>query len=148
MTGKFILASAAALAFASPQSAAAASEWPLVPGDFVEMSSITVDDGHMLDYAKHLAGLWRDSQDYAKQQGWISNYQVWINEYPRAGEPDVYLVVWFPGFADPAEALKREEAYKAHMKMTTAQMQEASGQRAEYRKLAGSMLFKNYTWAK
>ena len=38
---------AAALAFAAP--VAQAQEWPVNPGDYVEVSMITVDDGHDLD---------------------------------------------------------------------------------------------------
>lgn len=143
-----ILAGAMALGLLAPQSASAASEWPLDPNDFVEISTITVDDGHMLDYANHLAGDWRKSQDFAKSQGWITDYQIWTNEYARKDEPDIYLVVWFAKFATPEEEAKRDEAYKAYMKQTTAAMQAASGKRAEYRQLSGSMLMRRMVWAK
>lgn len=137
---------AAALAFTAPVAVSAQSEWPIEPGDFVEVSMIDIEDGHGLDYAKHLAGEWRKSSDFAKSQGWISNYQVWTNEYPRNGEADVWLVTWFPMMADKAESLRREQAFNAFMKSTAAQQQAASGKRATYRKLAGSMLLRNNTW--
>jgi len=142
------LALGLALGAAAPQAAMAASEWPLDPGDYVEISTIKIDDGHMLDYANHLAGDWRKSQDFSKAQGWITDYQIWMNEYPRAGEPDIYLVTWVPKFATPAEEMKRDEAYKAYMKTTEAAMQAASGKRDEYRHLSGSMLMKNLVWPK
>ncbi|PEQ11607.1 hypothetical protein B2G71_15895 [Novosphingobium sp. PC22D] len=143
-----ILAAAAALAFAAPTTASAQSAWPIDPASYVDVSMITIDDGHSLEYANHLAGMWRSSQDFAKSQGWISDYQIWINEFPRDGEPDVYLVTWFPSFASPEESKKRDAAYLAHAKATEEQLQAASGKRAEYRHLSGSMLFRQYTWAK
>ena len=135
---------AAALAFAAP--AVQAQEYPVVPGDFVEISMIKVDDGHDLEYANHLAGQWRKGQDYAKAQGWITNYQIWTNSNAREDEADVYLVTWFPRMETPQEVEARSKMYNDYMKTTTAQAQAASGKRATYRKLAGSMLFRNQTW--
>ena len=137
---------AASLAFAAP--VAQAQEWPLNPGDFVSVSMITVDDGHDLEYANHLAGQWRKSQDYAKAQGWITNYQIWTNEFARDGEADIWLVSWFPTFADPNEVLRREKAFNDYMKTTAAKQEAESGKRATYRKLSGSMLLRNNVWAK
>lgn len=137
---------AAALAFAAP--VAQAQEWPLNPGDFVSVSMITVDDGHDLDYANHLAGQWRKSQDYAKAQGWITNYQIWTNEFARDGEADIWLVAWFPTFADPNEVLRREKAFNDYMQTTAAKQEAESGKRATYRKLSGSVLLRNNVWAK
>lgn len=144
------LAFAAASLFLGAASipAANAQEWPIEPGDYVEVSMIDIEDGHSLEYAQHLAGQWRRSQDFAKQQGWITNYQVWTNEYPRDGEADIWLVAWVPMMADKAEVLRREKAYNDFMKTTSAAQQAASGKRATYRKLAGSILLRNNTWAK
>lgn len=136
---------AAALAFAAP-SVVQAQEYPVVPGDYVEMSMIKVDDGHDLEYANHLAGQWRKGQDYAKAQGWITNYQIWTNSNAREDEADVYLVTWFPRMDTPQEIEARSKMYNDYMKTTTARAQAESGKRATYRKLAGSMLFRNQTW--
>ena len=137
---------AATFAFAAP--AAAQSAWPVDPGDYVEMGMIKVDDGHGLDYANYLADGWRKAQDFAKAQGWITDYQIWTNVNPRDGEADVYLVTWFPDFADAAEDLRRNDAYLAHMKKTETQLQAESGKRATYRKQMGSMLFRMQKWNK
>lgn len=141
-------AASAALAFGVPTSASAQSEWPVDPGDYVELSMIKVDDGHALDYANYLSAGWRKAQDFAKQQGWITDYQIWVNQYGRDDEADVYLVTWFPTFADAKEDMRREKLYSDHMKQTAAQMQAASGKRAEYRHLSGSMLFRVQNWNK
>ena len=119
---------------------------PVKAGDYVEISMIKVDDGHGLEYVQYLAGNWRKSQDYAKQQGWISGYEIWTNEYPRDGEADVYLVTFVPQLPDAAEAERRDEQYRAYMQQTVSQMQAASAGRAEYRHLAGSMLLRRQDW--
>lgn len=142
------IAAAAALTFGFAALPAMAEDLPVEPGDYVEISSITVDDGHTLDYINHLAGQWRKGQDYAKAQGWISSYEILSNEYPRAGEPDFYLVTRFPRFADPAEGKKRDDMYNAYMQSTMAQAQAASADRAKYRHLSGSMLLRSWNWAK
>lgn len=141
-----LIASSLALASASP--AFAASEYPLVPGDYVDMASISIDDGHDLDYANFLAASWRKQQDFAKAQGWITDYAILANIDKRPGEPDLYLVSYFKSMPDSAEMQKRDDAFHAFMKMTDTQMQAASGQRATYRHQMGSMLLQKLEWAK
>lgn len=137
---------AAMLSLAVPQVAIGQSAWPLDPAGWVEIGMIDIEDGHSLEYANYLADGWRKSQDFAKAQGWITDYQIWANNNPRDGEGDLYLVTWFPNFADPAESLRRERLFLDHMKRTEAQLQAESGKRAEYRKQLGSMLFQNLKW--
>lgn len=141
-----IAAASLCLAFAAPVQAQDAN--PLVDGDFVEISAIQIDDGHSLEYAQHIAGMWRKGQDFAKSQGWITSYEVMGNMYPRRGEPDVYLIVRFPTFATVAENEKRDAAYRAYMQRSVTQLEEESGNRAKYRKLAGSMLLRELKFKK
>ncbi|MFM6832776.1 MAG: hypothetical protein ACKOVA_20930, partial [Novosphingobium sp.] len=68
-----VMAASLALAWSMP---GMAQNYPLVPGEYVEVSSVTIDDGHGLDYAQFLAGQWRDRQEFAKKQGWIDSYEV------------------------------------------------------------------------
>lgn len=140
---KLMLLPALALACAAPL---AAQDYPVVPGDYVTVSMITVEDGHDLDYANHLAGMWRKGQDFAVKQGWINSYEIQTNENKRPGEPDYFLVTRFSKFADPAQEEAREKAYNSYMAMTAAQMQAASGERAKYRKVMGSMLLRSWKW--
>ncbi|MFM5930906.1 MAG: hypothetical protein ACKOPQ_08365 [Novosphingobium sp.] len=134
------------LAFSAP--ALAQSAYPMDQGDFVEISAISVDDGHNLDYLNHVAGMWRKGQDFAKSQGWITSYEVMSNVHPRKGEPDIYLIVRFPRMTDAAEDVKRDEAYRAHMQRTVTQLETESGDRAKYRRLAGSMLLRELRFKK
>lgn len=139
-----ILAATCALAFSAP--ALADDPWPNVTGDYVSVSMISVQDGHDLDYMNYLAGSWRKSQDFAKAQGWITSYEILANVHRRAGEPDYYLVVRFPRFADKAEEDRRDAQYFAHMQTTTAQQQAGSADRAKYRTQMGSQLLRDLPW--
>ena len=141
-----LLAATMSLAFAAP--ALAQDVWPMDQADFVEVSAIDIDDGHTLDYLNHVTGQWRKGQDFAKAQNWITSYEVMSNVYPRKGEPDVYLLVRFPRLADSAEEQKRDNAYRAHMARTVAQLEAESGDRAKYRHLAGSMLLRELRFKK
>jgi hypothetical protein len=132
-----VLAASLSLALAGPS---LAQSDPMIGGDYVEVSSISIDDGHYLDYANHLAGMWRAQQEYAKAQGWITGYEVLANVNMRPGEPDLILVVRFKAIADGAENDRRNKLYGDHVKLTEAQMQAASGDRAKFRKVLGSQL--------
>ena len=141
-----VLAASLSLAFAAPS--LADDPWPTDNGDYVTVSMISVDDGHDLHYMQHLAGQWRKGQDFAKAQGWITDYEILVNVNKRPGEPDYYLVTRFPRFATKEEEAKRDEAYFAHMAATTEQMQAGSAERAKYRTQLGSQLLRAQVWKK
>ena len=141
-----VAAASLCLAFATPTFAQSA--YPMDQGDFVEISGIQVDDGHSVDYLNHITGAWKKGQDFAKSQGWITSYGVMSNVYGRKGEPDIYLITRFPRLVDAAEEQKRDEAYRAHMQRTVSQMETESGDRAKFRKLAGSMLLRELRFKK
>jgi len=133
-----ILAASLAFAFATP---VMAQSDPMVGGDYVEVSSISVDDGHYRDYANHMAGAWRTNQEYAKSQGWITGYEVLANVNKRPGEPDLILVVRFKSTPDAAESERAAKMFPDHGKQSDAQMEAASGDRAKFRKVLGSQLW-------
>lgn len=135
----------ASLAFAVPQ-AASAQEYPVKNAEYVEVTGISIDDGHAMDYANHLAGIWRKGQDFAVSQGWIEGYEILQNVHPREGEPDIYLLTRFTSFPTAAEEEARDKAYVSHMAMTNAQMQKASEGRADYRSVDGTMMLRRLVW--
>lgn len=137
--------SAVALMAATP---ATAQEMPLKPAEYVEISSIHIEDGHSLEYANHLANIWRKGQDFAVQQGWITGYEILANTYGREGEPDIYLLTRFVEWEDAAEGERRQKLYEQHMQSTQAQMQAASADRAKYRRQGSSMLLRRLVWRK
>ena len=62
---------AVAISFAVP---AIAQEFPLEGGNYWTVAEVTIDDGHTGDYADHLAGVYRKSEDFARSKGWIKAY--------------------------------------------------------------------------
>jgi hypothetical protein len=124
--------------------AAMAQEFPLVAGDYAEVRGIYVKDGASFKYAMHLAGSWKKNQEFAKSQGWITDYKIYINENPRDGEPNVYLMTTFASLPNAAEGERRQKVYDAWAKDTAEQREAESGNRAEYRTIKSSMLLREY----
>jgi hypothetical protein len=147
-TMRFAALAAAIVSLASATPVLAQSEFPFVSGDYVDMSMITIEDGHSLDYANFLAASWKKQQEFAKSQGWITGYEVLSNVDKRPGEPDIYLVTTFKTMPDAAESTKRDEAFLKFMATTDTQMEKASGERATYRHVIGSMLLQKLEWKK
>jgi hypothetical protein len=119
---------------------ALADEWPFVEGDLWDVSGIEIKDGGGLAYANYLAGEWRQNQEFAKSKGWIKGYMVFVNSYPRQGEPDLYLVTITDKIVSGAESEKRSDEYMAWRKKTIAQMQKETGDRAEFREVTTNFL--------
>ena len=71
--------------------AQAQEQWPLVGGDFWEITGIHVKDGGSWAYANWLATEWRKNLEFSKSQGWIKDYMILSNVYGRADEADLYL---------------------------------------------------------
>ena len=115
-------------------------------GNYWEVSAIEIVDGQWLNYATHLKGKWRDSMEFAKSNGWISDYKMLINLHPRNGEPDMYLISIFSEMATQAQEDERYEAYMKWSKSTIAKMEEDSGERMVMRHLSGDSLLREVTF--
>jgi len=120
----------------------AQDENPWKQGSYWDVSSIHVKDGSGLKYAQFLASSWVKNQEFAKSQGWISNYMVLANEYPREGEPDLYLITVFDSMASPDESDKRSKAWREFQQKSMSQLAAESGARADYRTLGGQLLLR------
>ena len=114
---------------------------PMTGGDYVEVSSVTIEDGHLSAYTSFLADTWRKRQEFAKKQGWITGYEVLGNVNKRPGEADLILVVRMASIPTGAEDEKRGAAMRDFFKQTDNQMEAASGERAKYRHVIGSTLW-------
>ena len=119
---------------------ALADEWPFVPGDYWEVTGIDIQDGGSYKYSKWLAEEWRKDLEFAKSKGWIKDYKVLANNYPRKGEPDLYLIRIMDRIATGPEGEERAKEWVKHMEKSMAKMQEESGNRAEYREVMSSSL--------
>jgi len=121
-------------------SPASAAEWPMVPGDFYEVTGVKLKDGGELAYANFLASEWKADQEFAKSKGWIKSYMVLGNNYPRKGEPDLYLVVVSERLPSGPEGDKRQDEYVAWRKKNLAQMVKESGDRLGIREIESNSL--------
>ncbi len=124
---------------------AVAQNVPLGYGDYVEITSVSIDDGHAVDYANFLGTKWKAQEEFAKAQGWITGYEILANPFKRAGEPDLYLVVRYRSLPDAAEQAKRDDIMRDHVKMDDTQMDADSATRAKYRHVTGSELLQVMT---
>ncbi len=135
----------ATMAVALPMGTSAiAQQYPLVGGEYTDMTGITIKDGGGLAYAEWLASEWQADQEFAKSQGWISDYKIYASVNPRDDEPDLYLVITYPSVPDAAESERRSDAYLAWKSKTDAQLEAASANRAEFRTVRGSMMLQEY----
>jgi hypothetical protein len=135
-------------ASAAMSTRALASEWPMIPGDFWEVTGIHLKDGGGLAYANFLATEWKADQEFAKSKGWIKSYMVFSNNHVRKGEPDLYLVVIFERLPSGPEGEKRDDEYTAWKKKTLAQMHKESGNRLEVREVGSSALLQELKFRK
>lgn len=133
------LATVGALLLAVSLPATAQDESPWKAGNYWNVSGIHVKDGGGLKYAQYLATEWVRTQEYAKSQGWISDFLVLSNTHPREGEPNLYLVTILPSLPSSDEADKRGKMMREFNKTTIAQMQAQSAGRAEVREVGGQM---------
>lgn len=144
---KMILAAVGgvALAFAAP---ALSQAVPLNPGDYWDVTGVTIDDGHTAEYADFLASQWKPNQEFAKSKGWIKGYHVLANAYKRSDEPDLYLVVVYDRMPTAAEQMAREKEWDAYMKSDFRKRDTQSGMRAKYRKVGGTSLLQELVFNK
>jgi hypothetical protein len=139
-----VLALGAAAAMTSA-AATAQDQWPLVFGDYWEVTGIDLKDGGSLKYAEWLASEWKDNLEFSKSKGWIKGYKIFSNVHPRANEPDIYLVTISESIESAAVGDKRFEEFQAWKKKTISQMQTESGNRAEYREVLSDALLQEMT---
>lgn len=117
-----------------------ADEWPLVQGDYWEVTGIDIQDGGSWKYANWLATEWRKNLEFAKSKGWIKDYMIFANVYNRSNEPDLYLVRVVEDVPSGAEGEKRSKEYQAWAAKSIEKMVGESGNRAEYRTVMSSSL--------
>lgn len=130
------LALAASLAFANP---ASAQESSFSPGDYWDISAIDVLDGQFDNYMDYLAGTWKRNQEFAKSKGYIKSYKVVANIYPRAGEPDIYLIVVYDKVPDAAEQMRQQKEFEAFMKADSRALGKQYADRGTMRKSLDQM---------
>jgi hypothetical protein len=126
---------------------AVAQDVPLVGGDYWDVTSIKIDDGHFADYADFLVGDSRKQNEFAKSKGWIKAYYILSNNNNRADEPDLYLVTVSDHIPTPAEQIARNKEMNAYLQSDDRKQLAGSGHRATYRHIMGDMLLQQLVMA-
>lgn len=117
-----------------------ADEWPLVGGDFWEVTGIDVKDGGSWKYANWLATEWRKDLEYSKSKGWIKDYMILANVHARKGEADLYLIRVREDIPSGPEGEKRQKEYMEWQTKSQEQLVGESGNRADYREVTSDSL--------
>jgi hypothetical protein len=133
-------AALAAIGLALSAVPALAQNDPFTGGEYMSVTGVSIDDGHYLDYASFLSGFYKAQEDYAVKQGWQTSWEILSNVNPRKGEPDLYLIRRFKSIPDGAEGERRAQMIRDNVKMSDAQMEAASGDRAKFRHVEGTTL--------
>lgn len=140
---KTILAAMGGVAlFLSAASPSFAQQSAMTDGQWWTASRIDVEDGQMQNYLDFIAKTWIPNQEYAKSQGWISDYYVLDNVNARDGEPDLILITRFADIPSVAEGERRNAIMNERMKQDDHSAALASGARTKMRRLAGSILYR------
>jgi hypothetical protein len=126
---------------------AADDDWPLVGGDYWDVTGIDIKDGGSWTYANWLATEWRKDSEFAKSKGWIKDFMIVSNVYSDS-DADLYLIRVIESVPSGAEGEKRAVEYKAWVKKSNEKMVEESGNRAEYREVLSSSLLQVLTFRK
>ena len=129
-------------------SVANSEEWPIVGGDYWEVTGIVIKDGGDLKYSNWLADEWRKDAEFSKSKGWIKDYMMMGNVHNRSGEPDLYLIRIRETVVSGTESEKRAKEYMEWRKKSLEAMDSENGNRAEYREVMGTQLLQELTFRK
>lgn len=136
-----LLLGATALAMTMTAIPAVAQQSSAKASGYWNAARIDVEDGQFENYMDFLTRTWVPNQEYAKSQGWITDYHILASPNARAGEPDVILITRFAEYPSIAEQDRRNALINERMKLDDHSADAASGQRGKMRELAGSVLY-------
>jgi hypothetical protein len=139
---KRLLLGATALVIVATSAPALSQQSAVKPGPLWTAARIDVEDGQYENYMDWLTKVWVPNQEFAKSQGWISDYYILDNINSRDGEPDLILISRFNDFPTPAEIERRNGIMNERMKQDDHSADAASGQRGKMRRLMGSILYR------
>ncbi|MGX7927148.1 hypothetical protein ACWPMX_11330 [Tsuneonella sp. HG094] len=131
-----VLALAAALAMP-----AAAQESSYKPGTVWEVGRIDVMPGQFENYMDWLAGQWKQVNELAKADGIVVDYHVLASTNPRAGEPDVILVVEYKDYQTTAQQEAFNKKVNAMLQQDDRKAGAASAERVKMREQMGSVQY-------
>jgi hypothetical protein len=107
-------------------------------GHVVAVTEVHTKDGMFNAYINDLNNVWRRFLEEQMKDGSVVGYNMYGNASPRAGEPDLYLVVTYQNWA----AFDRGEEYFAEIREkvigSADQMRDAGVKRGDLRTIGSS----------
>jgi len=116
------------------------------PGNYVDVSDIKILPGQFENYMNYLKTNWVKQQEWAKQKGYIVSYRILANNYPREGEPSIYLLTEYATIPTNAEIERRQDEYVAMMKMDETAMDAAAEKRGPMRTVGSQTQLQEITF--
>lgn len=102
---------------------AMAQESSYKPGTVWEAGRIDVLPGQFENYMDWLATQWKKIQELGKAEGIVVEYHVLATNNPRAGEPDLILIVEYKDYLTTAQ----QEAFRKKVNAMMSQDDRAAG---------------------
>ncbi|WP_439568454.1 hypothetical protein [Sphingopyxis sp.] len=138
ITMKTLVAGAAMLIAAAQVTPAMAQESSYKPGTVWEAGRIDVLPGQFENYMDWLATSWKKIQELGKAEGVVVEYHVLATNNPRAGEPDLILIVEYKDYLTTAQQEAMRKKVNALLAQDNRQASTASGERGKMREQLGS----------
>lgn len=120
---------------------AAAQESSYKRGTVWEVGRIDVMPGQFENYMDWLAGQWKRVNELAKAEGIVVDYHVLASTNPRAGEPDVILIVEYKDYQTTAQQEAFNKKVNAMLQQDNRKAGAASAERGKMREQMGSVQY-------
>ena len=137
-TVKTLFAGAALMVAASLATSAAAQESSYTPGTVWEASRIDVMPGQFENYMDYLATTWKKIQEMGKKEGVVVSYRVLAVNNPRAGEPDLILLIEYKDYMTTAQQEAMRKKVQAALALDNRTAAAGNAERMKMRESLGS----------
>lgn len=117
---------------------AVAQESSYKPGTVWEAGRIDVLPGQFENYMDWLATQWKKIQELGKAEGIVVDYHVLATNNPRAGEPDLILIVEYKDYLTTAQQEAFSKKVNAMMSQDNRAAAAAGAERSKMREQLGS----------
>ncbi|MDX2209454.1 MAG: hypothetical protein SFV20_03750 [Sphingopyxis sp.] len=137
-TLKTLFAGAALMVAAALAAPAVAQESSYTPGTVWEASRIDVMPGQFENYMDYLATTWKKIQEMGKKEGVVVSYRVLAVNNPRAGEPDLILLIEYKDYMTTAQQEAMRKKVQAALALDNRTAAAGNAERMKMRESLGS----------
>ncbi len=137
-TVKTLFAGATLMVAAALATPAMAQESSYTPGTVWEASRIDVMPGQFENYMDYLATTWKKIQEIGKKEGVVVSYRVLAVNNPRAGEPDLILLIEYKDYMTTAQQEAMRKKVQAALALDNRTAAAGNAERMKMRESLGS----------